>query len=147
MSASRVRIRAWDTTRSRELLKLGFKVHPSTVKNVLRRHNLLPAPQRGRSSWRTFLKHYRQQILTCDSFTIETLRLETLYVLFFIELGSRRVHVAGCIPSPNSAWVTQQVRQFVWHLSNKPRSMRFLIHDRDSKFTASFDLYLRLRRN
>jgi len=122
-----------------ELLKLGFKVHPTTIKNVLRRHSLLPTPQRGHSSWRTFLKHYRQQMLACDFFTVETLRLETLYVLFFIELGSRRVHLAGCTHSPNSAWVTQQARQFVWHLSDEPQRMHFLIHDRDSKFTASFD--------
>ena len=123
-----------------ELLKLGFKVHPSTVKNVLRRHGLLPAPQRGRSSWRTFLKHYRQQMLACDFFTVETLRLETLYVLFFIELGSRRVHLAGCTTNPDRAWVTQQARQLVWHLGDEAQtSMRFLIHDRDSKFAGSFD--------
>jgi putative transposase len=97
-----------------ELLKLGFKVHPSTVKNVLRRHNLLPAPQRGCSSWRTFLKHYRQQMLACDFFTVETVRLETLYVLFSIELGSRRVHLAGCTTHPDRAWLTQQTRQLVW---------------------------------
>ena len=86
-----------------ELLKLSFKIHSSTIKNVLCRHHLLPAPQRGRSSWRTFLKHYRQQMLACDFFTVETVRLETLYILFFIELGSRRVHLAGCTASPNSA--------------------------------------------
>ena len=122
-----------------ELLKLGFTVHASTIKNVLRRYGLLPAPQRGRSSWRTFLKHYQQQMLAYDFFTVETVRLETLYVLFFIELGSRRVHLAGCTASPNSAWVAQQARQIVWRLSNEPRSMRFLMHDRDSKFTAGFD--------
>ena len=101
-----------------ELLKLGFKVHPSTVKNILRRHNLLSAPQRGCSSWRTFLKHYRQQVLACDFFTVETLRLETLYVLFFIELGSRRVHFAGCTTNPDRVWVTQQARQLIWHLGD-----------------------------
>ena len=122
-----------------KLLKLGFKIHPSTVKNVLRRHGLFPAPQRAQSSWRAFLKHYRQQMLACDFFTVETIRLETIYVLFFIELGSRRVHLAGCTANPNSAWVTQQARQIVWHLSDEPRPMRFLIHDRDSKFTTRFD--------
>lgn len=122
-----------------ELLKLGFRVDPSTVKNVLRRHGLLPAPQRGCSSWRTFLKHYRQQMLACDFFTVETIRLETLYVLFFIELGSRRVYLAGCTANPNRAWVTQQARQLVWLLSDEAQSMRFLIHDRDSKFTTSLD--------
>ena len=101
-----------------ELLKLGVKIHPSTVKNILHRHNLLPAPQRGCSSWRTFLKHYWQQMLACDFFTVETVRLETLYVLFFIELGSRRVHLAGCTINPDRAWVTQQARQLVWCLDD-----------------------------
>ena len=122
-------------------MKLGFVVDPTTVKNVLRRHRLMPAPQRGRSSWRTFLKHYRQQMLACDFFTVETVRLETLYVLFFIELGSRRIHLAGCTTNPDRAWVTQQARQFVWQLDDGAQtSMRFLIHDRDSKFASSFDL-------
>ena len=105
-----------------ELLKLGFKIHPSTVKNILHRHNLLPAPQRGCSSWRTFLKHYRQQMLACDFFTVETLRLETLYVLFFIELGSRRVHLTGRNTNPDRAWVTQQARQLVWHLGDEAQT-------------------------
>jgi len=123
-----------------ELLKLGFKVHPSTVQNVLRRHGLFPAPQRARSSWRAFLKHYRQQMLACDFFTVETVRLETLYVLFFIELGSRRVHLAGCTANPDRTWVTQQARQLVWQLDDDIQTpMGFLIHDRDSKFASSFD--------
>lgn len=122
-----------------ELLKLGYRLDPATVKNVLYRHQLLPAPQRGRSSWRTFLNHYRAQMLACDFFTVETIRLETLYVLFFIELGSRRVHLSSCTHSPDSAWVTQQARQLVWHLSDAAQPMRFLMHDRDSKFTTSFD--------
>jgi putative transposase len=61
-----------------ELLKLGLTLDPTTVKNVLRRHRLLPAPQRGKTSWRTFLKHYREQMRACDFFTVETLRLQTL---------------------------------------------------------------------
>jgi putative transposase len=120
-------------------LKLGFVVDPTTVKNVLRRHRLMPAPHRGRSSWRTFLRHYRQRMLACDFFTVETLHLHTLYVLFFIELGSRRVHLAGCTTNPDTAWVTQLARQLVWELGESSTPMRFLIHDRDSKFTANFD--------
>ena len=122
-----------------ELLKLGFTLDPTSIRNVLRRHRLLPAPQRGKSSWRTFLKHYRQQMLACDFFTVETLHLQTLYVLFFIELGSRRVHLAGCTTNPDLAWVTQQARKLVWHLDETKTPMRFLIHDRDSKFTTNFD--------
>ena len=91
-----------------ELLKLGYEVDRSTVRNVMRQHHLPPAPERGRSSWRTFLNHYRAQMLACDFFTIETISLHTLYVLFFIELGSRRVYLAGCTPVPDSAWVSQQ---------------------------------------
>jgi hypothetical protein len=122
-----------------ELFKLGFMLDPSTIKNVLHRHRFLPAPQRGKSSWRPFLKHYRRQMLACDFFTVESIRLQTLYVLFFIELGSRRVHLAGCTATPNTAWVTQQARQLVWHLSDNAPPVRFLIHDRDSKFTTTFD--------
>ncbi len=122
-----------------ELLKLGYEVDRSTVRNVMRRHHLAPAPERGRSSWRTFLNHYRRQMLACDFFTIETIRLQTLYVLFFIELGTRRVHLAGCIATPESAWVTQQARQRMWQLSDKPVKMRFLIHDHDAKFSTAFD--------
>jgi putative transposase len=76
-----------------ELLKPGFRFHPSTVKTVLRRQGLQPARQRGGSSCRTFLKHYRPQILACDFFIVETVHMETLYVLFFTEFGSRRVHL------------------------------------------------------
>jgi putative transposase len=122
-----------------ELLKLGFCLNSSTIKNVLRRNRVQPAPQRGHSSWRTFLNHYRHQMLACDFFTVETIRLQTLYVLFFIELKSRRVYLAGCTPSPNKVWVTQQARQWVWRLSEDQRQIDFLIHDRDTKFCGAFN--------
>src|SRR5258706_4307460 len=122
-----------------ELLKLGYSLDPSTVRNVMRRHHLPPAPKRGRSSWRTFLNHYRTQMLACDFFTLGTVTLQTLYGLFFIELGTRRVHLTGCTAHPDSAWVTQQARQFVWELADTVQPMCFLIHDHDTKFTASFD--------
>jgi hypothetical protein len=78
-------------------------------------------------------------MLACDFFTVETLRLQTLYVLFFIELGSRRVHLAGCTANPDHAWVTQQARQPVWHLDEARTPMRFLIHDWDCKSTTHFN--------
>ena len=78
-------------------------------------------------------------MLACDFFTIETIGLQTLYVSFFIEMGSRRVHLAGCTAEPDSAWVTQQARQLVWQLTDEPQKMRFLIHDRDTKFSVAFD--------
>ena len=88
-----------------ELLKLGYDVGKTTIKEILRRHGILPGPERGRSSWRAFLKHYRHQMIACDFFTVETVLLHTLYVLFFIELGTRRVHVVGCTSNPDSACV------------------------------------------
>ena len=99
-----------------ELLKLGYQVNATTIRNMLRRHQIAPAPHRGRSSWRTFLGHYKHQMLACDFFTVETVTLQTLYVLFFIEIGSRCVHLAACTTTPDNAWVTQQARQFTWTL-------------------------------
>jgi putative transposase len=77
--------------------------------------------------------------LTTDFFTVETLWLQTVYVLFFIELNTRRVHLAGCTNEPTSAWVTQQARQLVWTIPDGASHPPFLIHDRDAKFTAAFD--------
>jgi transposase InsO family protein len=78
-------------------------------------------------------------MLAVDFFTVETISLQRLYVLFFIELGSRRVRIAGCTANPTGAWVTQQARQFAWTLKERPPPFRFLIRDRDSKFTRDFD--------
>jgi transposase InsO family protein len=126
---------------SGELLKLGYAVDPITVRNILKRHRIPPAPRRTRNGigWCHFLSHYRHQMLACDFFTVETLWLKTLYVLFFIEVGTRRVHLAGCTPHPTSAWVTQQARQLTWELQERTPSIRFLIHDRDTKFSPSLD--------
>ena len=124
-----------------ELSKLGYDIGRSTIRDVLKRKHVPPAPdcsKRG-STWRTFLAHYKGEIVACDFFTVETAWLKTLYVLFFIELGSRRVHLGGCTSSPTSAWVTQQARQFSWKLQDGKVPARFLIHDRDAKFPAGFD--------
>ncbi len=123
-----------------ELLKLGYALDPTPVKNVLKRAGIVPAPKRRKgSNWRTFLQHYKQQMLACDFFTIETVHLKTLYVLFFIELGTRQVHLAGCTEHPNAVWVAQQARQLCWKLENRALPMRFLIHDNDTTFTTVFD--------
>jgi putative transposase len=123
-----------------ELLKLGYTIDSTTVKNVLKRAGIVPAPERRKGShWRTFLRHYKQQMLACDLFTIETAHLKTLYVLFFIELGTRQVHCAGCTEHPNAVWVTQQARQVCWHLEDRAGPMCFLIHDNDTPFTIGFD--------
>ena len=76
-------------------------------------------------------------MLACDFFTVETISLRRYYVLFFIELGSRRVHLAGCTTNPTGAWVTQQARNLSF--TGVFERTRFLIHDRDSKFSAAFD--------
>jgi transposase InsO family protein len=100
-----------------------------------------PAPERRRrgSTWRAFLRRHQDQILACDFFTVETLVLKTVYVLFFIELGTRRVHLAGCTTNPTAAWVTQQARQVSWQLQDGEIAARYLIRDRDSKFVPAFD--------
>ncbi len=86
-----------------ELLKLGFQVSVTTIRNILERHNIVPAPVRGGSiSWRHLMTHYKTQILACDFFTIETLWLQTLYVLFFIDLGTRRVYLSGITANPHA---------------------------------------------
>lgn len=90
-----------------ECRKQGYDITDETVGNILDRHGILPAPERGRSpSWQYLMSHYKQQLLACDFFTIETLFLRTIYVFSFIELGTRRVHFAGCTAHPKAAWVT-----------------------------------------
>ncbi len=123
-----------------ELMKLSFKVSPSTIHNILNRHGILPTSIRnGSIGWRHLMEHYKAQILACDFFTIETIWLQTIYVLFFIELGTRRVHLAGITTNPNQVWVTQQARQVVWELRDQGHDLQFLIHDNDTKFSKSFD--------
>lgn len=118
---------------------MDLKVSQTTIRNVLDRHNILPSPVRnGSIGWRHLMAHYKDQILACAFFTLETIQLQTLYVLFFIELGTRRVHLAGVTAHPSEMWVTQQARQPVWELDDTETSFRFLIHDNDSKFTKSF---------
>ena len=120
-----------------ELLKLGLRVSPSTVRRLLLANGLGPAPRRSGPSWRLFLRQQAATMLACDFFTVETISLRRFYVLFFIELESRRVHLAGCTTNPTGAWVTQQARNLTF--TGVFERVRFLIHDRDSKFAASFD--------
>jgi putative transposase len=126
----------WGYIRIRgELLKLGVKVSATTIATVLRRNGLGPAP-RGGPTWREFLRHQAAGMLACDFLTVETIRLKTLYVLVWIELGTRKVHLGGATANPDSAWVTQQARNLSMTLQEEGRSPRFLIHDRDTKFTG-----------
>jgi putative transposase len=129
----------WGYMRIRgELLKLGVKVSATTIATVLRRAGLGPAPRRG-PSWKEFLRQQAAGIVACDFLTVETITLRTLYVLIWIELGTRKVHLGGATSSPDSAWVTQQARNLTMSLQEEGFSPGFLIHDRDTKFTEPFD--------
>ncbi len=123
-----------------ELGKLGHPVSASAVRAALRRHRVPPAPQRQRAtSWRDFIRSHKNQLLACDFFTVETVFLQTVYALFFIEIGTRRVHLAGCTAHPTAAWVAQQARNLAWSLQEAGAPPRFLIRDRDAKFPPAFD--------
>ena len=120
-----------------ELKKLGFSVSETSVRNLLRAEAIVPAPRRSGPTWRAFIRQQAASMIACDFFTVETISLRRFYVQFFIELESRYVRLAGCTTNPTGAWVTQQARNL--SLSGVFERMRFLIHDRDSKFTSAFD--------
>jgi len=120
-----------------ELRKLGIQVGATTIRAILRAAGVGPSPRREGPSWSEFLRAQAQGIIACDFFTVETVRLQTLYVLFWIEHGSRRVRLAGITANPDCAWVTQQARNLA--VEQQVASNRFLIHDRDAKFCGPFD--------
>ncbi len=120
-----------------ELQGLGHRLGATTIRTILRRAGISPLPRRDGPSWPEFLKAQADGTLACDFFTVETVFLQTLYVLFFIEVGSRRIHIEGVTRNPDSAWVTQQARNL--SMEDGLENVKFLIRDRDSKFTASFD--------
>jgi len=122
-----------------ELACVGVRVSATTVAKILRQAGVSPAGARAQLSWRDFVRAHADSIIACDFFTVETLWLRRLYVLFFLELNSRRVHVAGCTANPAGRWTTQHARQLAWSLSERATPARFLIHDRDSKFSRAFD--------
>jgi len=122
-----------------ECQKMGLRVSATTVKKVLLGAGLDPAPRRDGPSWSEFLRSQAEGILACDFFTVETAFLKTLYVLFFIEVGSRRLHITTATPHPSGRFVTQQARNLSFKLDERSEPVRFLIHDRDAKFSRSFD--------
>jgi transposase InsO family protein len=124
---------------SGELAKLGIRVGATTVRAILRRRGIGPAPRREGPTWTEFLRAQAQGIIATDLFTVETIRLKVMYVLFVIEVSTRRVHLAGVTAHPDSAWVTQQARNLFLLDGSAPTGKRFLIRDHDAKFTASFD--------
>jgi putative transposase len=125
-----------------ELKKLGVVVSKTSVASVLRHHRLPPAPRRSGPTWSQFLSAQAKGILATDFFTVDTVTLRRFYVLFVIEIDRRRVHLLGITANPNGPWVTQVARNFASGLEDAGRQFRFLIRDRDTKFTASFDTVL-----
>ncbi|MGH3376357.1 MAG: integrase core domain-containing protein [Pseudonocardiaceae bacterium] len=118
---------------------MGHKVAPSTVWLILKRAGIDPALRPIGPTWMQFLSVQAKTILACDFFPVDTVFLKRIYVLFFIEIASRRVHLAGLTTNPNGAWVIQQARNLLIDLDERTDQMRFLIRDRDTKFTAGFD--------
>jgi putative transposase len=119
--------------------KLGVKVSATSVRTILRRHRMGPAPRRGGPTWTQFLRTQAGAALACDFLTVETIGLTRLYVFFVIELERRRVHLAGVTAHPTGAWVTQAARNLLMDLGEHADRFRLLIRDRDAKFTAAFD--------
>jgi putative transposase len=135
-----VRTRAGDTGGSRASWSASASSSPrAQVWSILKEAGIEPAPRRLEQSWAGFLRAQAASILECDFLTVDTLFLKRFYVLFFIELASRRVHVAGITTNPDGRWVTQQARNLLMQLDDADVRPRFLIRDRDSKFTRDFD--------
>jgi putative transposase len=114
-------------------------VRATTIRSLLRRHGLGPAPRRSQPTWTRFLRAQAAGIVARDFFTVETIRLQTLYVLFFIQVSARLVVAAAVTGCPDSAWVTQQARNATMDLNDRGVPNRFLLRDHDAKFSRSFD--------
>jgi putative transposase len=132
---------AWGYRRIQgELVGLGIKLAASTVWTILKEAGIEPAPKRLEMSWPEFLRAQAASILECDFLTVDTLFRKRFYVLFFIKLATRRVHLAGITTNPDGRWVTQQARNLLMQLDDGGiRRPRFLVRDRDGKFTREFD--------
>jgi hypothetical protein len=122
-----------------ELKHLGLAASATTIRKVLSGAGVPPAPERARQSWRSFLRQQAAGVLACDFFTVETLALQRIYVLFFLSLATRKLEFIACTPNPDGAWVTQQARNLVMQLGGQERRFRLLLHDRDTKFSRAFD--------
>lgn len=132
--------RRWGYQRiSGELSGAGIRVPSSTVRDILKRVGLDPAPRRAGPTWGQFLKAQAEGILACDLFHIDTVFLKRVYVLFFIEHATRTVHIMGVTTNPTGVWVAQQARNLLMDLRERADPIKFLIRDRDAKFTSAFD--------
>jgi putative transposase len=122
-----------------ELARLGVMVAPSTVWEILRVAGIDPAPRRAGPTWRQFLQAQAAGILAVDFLHVDTVLLKRLYVLVFIEHGTRRMHLGGVTANPTGEWTVQQARNLAMSLSERFEDIKFLLRDRGSNFTASFD--------
>jgi len=129
-----------------ELATMGIELAPSSVWAILRRHGIDPSPSRTGPTWAEFLKSQASSMLACDFFTVDTVLLRRLYVLFFIEIDTRRIYVTGITAKPSGEWVVQQARNLAMALAERTNPVRFLVRDRDAKFTSGFDEVFRSER-
>jgi putative transposase len=122
-----------------ELMKMGLRLAPSSVWAILHRRRLDPSPTRSGPTWSEFLRAQATTMLACDFFHVDTVLLRRVYVLFFIELDTRKVYLAGVTENPVGTWVTQQARDLTSALGQRAAPVSFLIRDRDAKFPPGFD--------
>jgi putative transposase len=130
----------WGYMRIRgELLKLGHVISATSIRNLMRTRGIPTSPRRSRLSWREFLRAQASAIVATDYFTVDTWNLKRLYVLFFMELGTRRILWFAVTANPNQEWVSQQARNLTWKLQEQGSRAQFLICDNDKKFPFAFE--------